>query len=83
MTQRRVGGLVFLGLILLAAFGIAAVTPVSVSSGAGEKLERPTTVTELQSSYELGIGELNLDLGSVALQSGTTPVDANVGVGHL
>jgi phage shock protein PspC (stress-responsive transcriptional regulator) len=83
MTQRRVGGLVFLGLILLAAFGVAAVTPVSVSSGAGEKLERPATVTELQSSYELGIGELNLDLGSVALQSGTTQLDANVGVGHL
>jgi phage shock protein PspC (stress-responsive transcriptional regulator) len=83
MTHRRVGGLIFLGLILLAAFGVAAVTPVSVSSGVGEKRERPATLTELQSRYELGIGELNLDLGAVALQSGTTPVNANVGVGHV
>lgn len=83
MTQRRVGGLVFLGLILLAAFGVAATTPVSISSGVGEKIERPAAFTELQSSYELGVGELNLDLGAVALQSGTTPVDTSVGVGNL
>ncbi len=44
MTQRRVGGLVFLGLILLAAFGVAAATPVSVSSGVGEKTEQPESV---------------------------------------
>ena len=34
-------------------------------------------------SYELGIGELNLDLSAVSLPAGTTPVDANVGVGNL
>ena len=83
MTQRRVGGLVVLGLILLAAFGVAAATPVSVSSGAGEKTERPLTVTALQPSYELGVGELDLDLSVVSLQPGTTPVEASVGVGSL
>lgn len=83
MTQRRVGGLVFLGLILLAAFGIAAATPVSVSSGTGEKTERPLTVTALQPSYELGLGELDLDLSAVSLRPGTTPIEASVGVGSL
>ena len=83
MTQRRVGGLVFLGLILLVAFGLAAATPVSISSGVGEKIERPAATDALQSSYELGVGELSLDLGGVVLPSGTTPVDASVGVGHL
>jgi phage shock protein PspC (stress-responsive transcriptional regulator) len=83
MTQRRVGGLVFLGLILLAAFGVAALTPVSISSGAGEKTERPAAVGALQPSYELGVGELNVDLSTVELPSGTTSVDASVGVGHL
>ena len=83
MTQRRVGGLVFLGLILLAAFGVAAATPVSVSSGVGEKIERPESVTALEPSYELGIGELDLDLGAVSLPSGTTSVDASVGIGNL
>jgi phage shock protein PspC (stress-responsive transcriptional regulator) len=83
MTQRRVGGLVVLGLLLLAAFGAAALTPVSVSSGIGEKVERPVAVSALQSSYELGVGELDLDLGSVTLPPGTTSVDASVGVGQL
>ena len=83
MTQRRVGGLVFLGLLLLAAFGVAAITPVSVSSGVGEKTERPTTVTALDSSYELGIGDLELDLSDVTLPAGTTSVDASVGIGKL
>jgi hypothetical protein len=83
MTQRRVGGLVFLGLILLAAFGVAAATPVSVSSGVGEKNERPATVAALQPSYELGVGELGLDLRAVALPPGTTHLDATVGVGRL
>ena len=83
MTQRRVGGLVFLGLILLAAFGVAAATPVSISSGVGEKDEQPATVAALESSYELGMGELDLDLGAVTLPAGTTPVDASVGIGSL
>jgi phage shock protein PspC (stress-responsive transcriptional regulator) len=83
LTQRRVGGLVFLGLILLAAFGVAAATPVSVSSGVGEKTERPESAAAVDPTYELGIGELNLDLGAVSLPSGTTSVDASVGVGNL
>jgi phage shock protein PspC (stress-responsive transcriptional regulator) len=84
MTQRRVGGLVVLGLLLLAAFGVAAMTPVSVSSGVGEKKERPLTAAAVEPSYELGLGELDLDLGDIALRSGTTTsVDASVGVGSL
>ena len=83
MTQRRVGGLVFLGLLLLSAFAVAAITPVSVSAGVGEKSERPTTVTALDASYEHGVGELDLDLSAVTLPAGTTSVDASVGIGKL
>ena len=83
MTERRVGGLVFLGLVLLSAFALAAITPVSVGAGVGEKDERPTTVTELDPSYELGIGDLDLDFSAVTLPAGTTDVDASVGVGKL
>ena len=83
MTERRVGGLVFLGLLLLRAFALAAITPVSVGAGIGEKDERPTTVTDLDPSYELGIGDLDLDLSAVTLPAGTTDVDASVGVGQL
>jgi len=83
MTQRRVGGLVFIGLLLLLAFALAAVTPVSVGAGVGEKNEQPTTVTALDPSYEHGIGELDLDLSDVTLPVGTTSVDASVGIGKL
>ena len=83
MTERRVGGLVFLGLVLLSAFALAAITPVSVGAGIGEKDERPTTVTELDPSYELGVGDLDLDLSAIALPTGTTSIDASVGVGKL
>jgi phage shock protein PspC (stress-responsive transcriptional regulator) len=83
MTQRRVGGLVFLGLILLAAFGVAAATPVSISAGAGDKNERPLTIAALQPSYKLGVGELDVDLRAIELPSGTTSVDASVGAGEL
>jgi phage shock protein PspC (stress-responsive transcriptional regulator) len=83
ITQRRVGGLVVLGLLLLSAFALAAITPVSVGAGIGEKSERPTTVTALDRSYELGIGDLELDLTGVTLPAGTTSVDTSVGIGQL
>lgn len=82
-TGRRVGALVLLGLVLLASFGVAAATPVSVTSGIGEKLERPVAATELEESYELGIGELAVDLSGVQLRPGTTEVDVRVGIGDV
>ena len=83
MTQRRVGGLVFVGLILLAAFAASAATPVSISSGVGEKIESPAAFSALRPDYELGVGELNLNLSAVTLPPGTTSFDASVGVGNL
>ena len=82
-TGRRVGSLVLLGLVLLAGFGVAAVTPVSVSSGIGERLERPVATTELEESYELGIGDFTVDLSGVELSPGTTEVDVKLGIGEV
>ena len=82
-TGRRVGALILLGLVLLACFAVAAVTPVSISSGIGEKLERPVSTAELEGSYELGIGELAVDLSGVELPSGTTDVDIRLGIGEI
>ena len=83
LTQRRVGGLVPVGILLLGAFAIAAVLPVSVSAGIGEKTESPTSRAELDQSYELGIGRLELDLTAVPVPSEATAVDASVGIGEL
>ena len=83
LTQRRVGGLVVLGVLLLGAFAIAAVTPVEVSGGIGEKTETPATVIDLSPAYELGVGSLDVDLDDLALPAGRTAVDASVGIGEL
>ena len=82
-TGRRVGSLVLLGLVLLASFGVAAATPVSFTSGIGEKLERPIAAAELEESYELGLGELAVDLSGVELPPGTTEVEVRLGIGDL
>ena len=83
LTGRRVGGLVVLGILLLPTFAVAAATPVSVSSGIGDRLERPATGAVLDDSYELGIGSLTVDLAAVELQRGTTSVDVDLGIGEL
>lgn len=82
-TSKRVGGLVVLGLVLLAGFGVAAATPVSFSSGVGEKLERPLVVSDLENSYELGLGELAVDLSKVELSGGSTELDVKLGIGEI
>jgi phage shock protein PspC (stress-responsive transcriptional regulator) len=82
-TGRRVGGLVPIGLVLLAGFGVAAAMPVSFSSGIGDRNERPLAASEVERSYELGIGDFTLDLADVDLPAGTTRVEAGVGIGEL
>lgn len=80
---QRVGGLVVLGLVLLTGFASAALSPVSLSSGIGEEVARPLEASELERSYEHGIGDLTVDLSNVALPAGTTSVDAELGMGRL
>ena len=80
---RRVGGLLVLGLVLLAAFGIAASTPVTFSSGIGDRNEHPLTASSIDREYELGIGDFTLDLADADLPAGTTRVEARLGIGEL
>ena len=82
-TGRRFGGLIPLGLVLLAAFGIAASSPVSFTAGVGDRNERPLTASELESSYEHGIGDYTLELADTELPAGTTHVEAKLGIGEL
>jgi len=82
-TGRRVGGLIVLGLVLLAAFGAAASSPVSFNSGIGERVERPLAASELERSYELGIGDFTVDLANVELPPGRTEVDVKLGIGEV
>jgi len=79
----RVGGLVILGLVLLAAFAAAAASPVSISAGLGNKVARPLDTTQLDDAYDLAMGDLTVDLTNLALPPGRTRVEADLGIGRL
>jgi phage shock protein PspC (stress-responsive transcriptional regulator) len=82
-TDKRVGGLVILGLVLLAGFAAAAASPVSLASGLGDKVARPLAASELEDQYDLGIGDLTVDLRDLTLPPGRTHVEADLGIGQL
>jgi prepilin-type processing-associated H-X9-DG protein len=72
---------------LVVLFTAAAITAfswfnVSLGDGTGDRVYAPVTASAVQPSYELGIGNLRIDLSRVPL---TTPmhVKARVGIGEL
>ena|SRR5438552_12670198 len=76
--------LVILFVAALASIGIALATlDVHLSKGIGNRTYHVASASELDRKYELGIGELNLDLRNVELRRGETPVDVRVGVGQV
>ncbi|MDF2750295.1 MAG: hypothetical protein K0T00_1471 [Gaiellaceae bacterium] len=80
---RRVRGLLPFGAVLLAAFVTAASSPVNLSAGVGDRGERPLRASQLQRSYEFGVGHFTVDLTDVELPPGTTKIDVSLGVGDL
>src|SRR5829696_1136958 len=69
-------------LVLVLPLAIVAAADVEVDGGVGDRQYRPATVAELHPDYELGIGELILDMRDVDLPAGTTRVRVEVGIGH-
>lgn len=53
------------------------------AGGVGDRLFAPTSVTELEDSYELGAGNLRLDLRDLDMPEGTTSLAVDVGVGAV
>jgi RND superfamily putative drug exporter len=84
LVGRRVIRLLPLGLVVVTVSAVAALSPVNLSAGIGERDERPLHTAQLERSYEFGIGDFTLDLSEVALPpGGTTRVDVEVGIGNL
>lgn len=83
----RARGLIPLGIVALAVMliaGLALQLPNVPAGGVGERSYAPGTVAELQPTYQLGAGELELDLTQLALEPGDdVEIDATVGVGEL
>jgi phage shock protein PspC (stress-responsive transcriptional regulator) len=74
---------------LFAALSIAAIVAafswfnVSLGDGVGSRLYAPAAASTLKPSYEIGVGELKLDLSNIGPITHETNVRAKVDVGEL
>ena len=72
-----------LGILLSLTFVVALVVDTVIEDGVGERDYVITPIEELQPSYELGIGELHLDLSAMVIPAGTTlMVEIDLGIGE-
>ena len=69
-------------LVLVLPLAIVTAADIRVDGGVGEREYRPASVAELRPSYELGMGELVVDMRDVDLPAGTTKLDLELGIGH-
>jgi phage shock protein PspC (stress-responsive transcriptional regulator) len=81
--NRRARWLVLPALVLAIPAGVVAAADIDVDGGIGQRTYRPATALDLKQHYQLGIGELRLDLRHMQWPA-ERPVTLNVdvGVGH-
>jgi phage shock protein PspC (stress-responsive transcriptional regulator) len=80
----RARGLIALGIVLVFLLIPVGAAPdgLRVSGGAGERLYRPTSQSELSDRYELGVGKLTLDLSKMEVV-GTEDIEVSIGMGEV
>ena len=82
----RQHALMVVGVALTVVLSLAAAADwdldVPWGGGVGDRTERPSTPAAL-TGYELGVGNLVVDLRQLQVPPGTTVVDARVGIGEL
>jgi Cell wall-active antibiotics response 4TMS YvqF len=82
----RQHALMVVGVALIVVLSVAVAADwdldVPLAGGVGDRTEQPTTPADL-TGYELGVGNLLLDLRQLQVPPGTTTVEARVGVGEL
>ena len=79
----RARGLIPIAILLLLAAVHSSAIDVPITGGVGHSHFRPLTRADLRSTYELGIGRLELDFMKVPLADHVTHVKARLGIGEL
>jgi len=75
--------LILPALLVALPAGVVSAADVDLDGGMGERSYRPASVADVRGGYELGMGELRIDLRRLDWQDGqrvTLPID--LGVGH-
>ena len=82
-TGHSVGSVIALGFVMLALLAVAVVVRVPIFAGVGDRIAHPMAFASVGSTYQQGIGNLDVDLQDVQFPAGTTHVKATLGVGDL
>jgi phage shock protein PspC (stress-responsive transcriptional regulator) len=69
--------------VVVAASVAFAWFDVGLGDGVGSRVEAPASAAELKPAYELGVGDLRVDLSRIGPVTTETHVQATVGVGEL
>jgi phage shock protein PspC (stress-responsive transcriptional regulator) len=80
-----VGGarwLIVPALALVLPLGLVAAADIDLDGGVGDREYRPASMSELRDHYEIGIGEIDVDLTDLELPAGRTDLDLDVGLGE-
>jgi phage shock protein PspC (stress-responsive transcriptional regulator) len=67
---------------LALAAGLVAASGIDLDGGVGDREYRPAAASDLEDRYELGIGELVVDLRDTSLPAGDVPLELDLGIGE-
>lgn len=76
-------GLIWLGVILTIVLTVTSLADIRLQGGVGDRDYRPATAAELRDSYQLGIGNLDLDLRDIQFPEGETRIEITLGMGDM
>jgi phage shock protein PspC (stress-responsive transcriptional regulator) len=79
--MRPVRWLVLPAVALALSAGTVSAAGIDLDGGVGERDYRPASALDLRDKYELGIGELIVDLRQTDLPPGDVPLEIDLGVG--
>jgi phage shock protein PspC (stress-responsive transcriptional regulator) len=80
---RPVRWLILPALAVALAAGTVSAAGIDLSGGVGDREYRPIAASDIQDGYELGMGELVVDLRDTNLPPGDTPLDLRLGMGQI
>lgn len=89
-SEQGQGGLIAVGIVLTVVLAAASAVNIPFEGGVGQRVERPTTLADLEDEYRLAVGELTVDLTGLDLLRRTVlaahplkTIRARVGIGQL